>query len=889
MKRIGLISFFLATTALAIFTSATIRKIDTIQSNTATDITIDPSGDLILTSATANTVPYFDATKKLLSSVVTDIELAYLSGVTSAIQDQLDDKAADADVVKITGDQSIAGVKTFTGQTIASSTTNGFRPCPTMTEVQRDAIVSPVLGDCVTNSDQNALNVFDGSAWTDVGGGAGGTRLSLLIDGSFEKGASEGTCTNCTAASETVNVMEAPKNEKALKMSFSASAGDYTIDATATTEWGGLQLKVSCYIATDQTGVKFCSRSNGADQSCLNVISDGSYREYTIPTVASGTSNGYKVEATTSITGDIYVDECVVEAGSNVIDIAQAEYLGSLKYDAVSSCAWSLSSATFANFSAVAACNNATATGLIKAPLTKIPALVLPAGSQAGTYKFIAQGMFYKVTPTQYAGFRFSDGVNSSNTNNLYLGAQSIGNVIGSITYSSSLASDTTINIQGFSLAGSSVEIYSTPNSGSMNIDVYYYPPKSKIVTQLQEETVETANEFSAEISTAGVVSKENLDWINGDCTISDVSLYTCNWNSNVFTQAPNCVVNVTSTSQPVIADKENAPTASSGSFRVSNASTGTKITRGFTLICQKQGADYNKSRMIVGQFEQIKTTELCQVEAYSNDGEAISADTEDIPFKTVDAGKDPCSLWSNVGNTGNNTKDAFTARMDGYIILNAYVSSGTGIAPFYTIYKNGIFANINCGYNGSNAFTTMTCLVPVSTGDIVTLRNTQNITLIASVNHKITITELPDIAGIVKNLNEGGGFLQAPNTGNIKTCYYAFGGAGSLTSPTVCSSSPCTEYYDSCGTASPPTRSGTGNYLNLTWASGTWKANTFIYCTAEGQRANIGSSTVCDPRGLTVLASDSNGGYYTSPYCVTTDPLAIDAVVRVKCEGEAP
>lgn len=174
MRKISLISFLLATTALAIFTSATIRKIDTIQSNTATDITIDPSGDLILTSATANTVPYFNATKKLLSSVVTDTELAYLSGVTSAIQTQLDSKAADADVVKITGDQSISGVKTFTGQIVASTTSNGNRPCPTMTEAQRDAISSPVLGDCITNSDTSSLNIYDGTAWGAVGGGGQG-------------------------------------------------------------------------------------------------------------------------------------------------------------------------------------------------------------------------------------------------------------------------------------------------------------------------------------------------------------------------------------------------------------------------------------------------------------------------------------------------------------------------------------------------------------------------------------------------------------------------------------------------------------------------------------------------------------------------------------------
>lgn len=43
--------------------------------------------------ATASTVPYFDASKLLVSSAVTPTELGYLSGVTSAIQTQIAAKA----------------------------------------------------------------------------------------------------------------------------------------------------------------------------------------------------------------------------------------------------------------------------------------------------------------------------------------------------------------------------------------------------------------------------------------------------------------------------------------------------------------------------------------------------------------------------------------------------------------------------------------------------------------------------------------------------------------------------------------------------------------------------------------------------------------------------
>lgn len=48
----------------------------------------------------------------------TTTELNYTDGVTSAIQTQLNAKAADADVVHDTGDETIAGVKTFSSDPI---------------------------------------------------------------------------------------------------------------------------------------------------------------------------------------------------------------------------------------------------------------------------------------------------------------------------------------------------------------------------------------------------------------------------------------------------------------------------------------------------------------------------------------------------------------------------------------------------------------------------------------------------------------------------------------------------------------------------------------------------------------------------------------------------
>ena len=50
------------------------------------------------------------------------------------------------------------------------TTTKASRPCPSMTEAQRDAL-TPVDGSCVYNQDTLNFNVYNGTIWTTVGGG----------------------------------------------------------------------------------------------------------------------------------------------------------------------------------------------------------------------------------------------------------------------------------------------------------------------------------------------------------------------------------------------------------------------------------------------------------------------------------------------------------------------------------------------------------------------------------------------------------------------------------------------------------------------------------------------------------------------------------------------
>lgn len=51
-----------------------------------------------------------------------------------------------------------------------SSITDASKPCPAMTEAQRDA-TTPSVGQCVYNTDSLTLNVYNGSLWKSAGGG----------------------------------------------------------------------------------------------------------------------------------------------------------------------------------------------------------------------------------------------------------------------------------------------------------------------------------------------------------------------------------------------------------------------------------------------------------------------------------------------------------------------------------------------------------------------------------------------------------------------------------------------------------------------------------------------------------------------------------------------
>jgi hypothetical protein len=118
--------------------------------------------------ATATTVPYFDASKNLISSAVTPTELGYLSGVTSAIQTQLNAKQAT-----ITGAATTITSSDLTASRALISNASG--------KVAVSAVTDTELGyvSGVTSSIQTQLNAKGTGSVTSVDVSGGTTGLTF--------------------------------------------------------------------------------------------------------------------------------------------------------------------------------------------------------------------------------------------------------------------------------------------------------------------------------------------------------------------------------------------------------------------------------------------------------------------------------------------------------------------------------------------------------------------------------------------------------------------------------------------------------------------------------------------------------------------------------------
>jgi hypothetical protein len=211
----------------------------------------------------------------------------------NAVRDQIE--TLDAAVVHKTGNESIAGTKTLTGKLVASSTTNGNKPCPDMTDAQMLAVVGPSNGDCVFNTTKKSWYIYDsvGVKWK-LSSGAGGVGSTDTLWVQNVDAASSSDFTTFTGW--TVNTTTPLHGDQDLKVTHATVTTTYTVKETSIPVSQFFRGKnVTMQIAGKTTAtlgnVKLTVRdeTNGVDLSLSQNGNTAINANPSIPFVASGT------------------------------------------------------------------------------------------------------------------------------------------------------------------------------------------------------------------------------------------------------------------------------------------------------------------------------------------------------------------------------------------------------------------------------------------------------------------------------------------------------------------------------------------------------------------------------------------------------------------------
>lgn len=122
-------------------------------------------------------------------------------------------------------------------------------------------------------------------------------------------------------------------------------------------------------------------------------------------------------------------------------------------------------------------------------------------------------------------------------------------------------------------------------------------------------DTYQCTDVYSAHVNNAGVVQRENLDWISGNCSKTATGRYSCTLRSGLFTVNPVCTITSTDGQTILAATQLTNTTTLNVSTTAWNIADPFYYDSGFFVICQKQGADYiGKTAKAVASDQNVRS-----------------------------------------------------------------------------------------------------------------------------------------------------------------------------------------------------------------------------------------------------------------------------------------
>lgn len=271
----------------------------------------------------------------------------------------------------------------------------------------------------------------------------------------------------------------------------------------------------------------------------------------------------------------------------------------------------------------------------------------------------------------------------------------------------------------------------------------------STVVTQTQQETVKTANRFEASFDGSSGTSPVPVNSYNHEgvlsCNRTSVGLYECSINTPL-TVVPSiqCTVSQNETGAGTRLCVVREKTTSSFQVNVTRSDTAGLEDRDFDITVTKQGSDYNKTQVISGSFEAIKSSETPLVVAKGNSDEAITANVTDLPWIEV---SDKFNLWDG---------DSFTVPITGTYHIEGQVLADTTFSGVFA-YIDGV-QDITVGYEGlATRLVQINRRLELVAGQTLSIRleNTVDLDNTEPHKHTLTIRYEPNTQSIVENLSD--------------------------------------------------------------------------------------------------------------------------------------
>jgi hypothetical protein len=401
-------------------------------------------------------------------------------------------------------------------------------------------------------------------------------NTNILSNPSFEHSTFSTSWTNSagTFTQETSVVIDGKASAKlvlaAQTMSLTQSSTLYAAQFA-----DGVQGLAMVRIKSD-IALKVCSIQAGtvSTTNCVTTATDSKWGLYKIPFILGATSNGVSIASSGSVTGTVYIDDAYVGAASIVQDAVSIQ----------------IQTGIISQTSTIT--TGSTVTGAFTG---SSGSNMFSYVSGTGIYTVLKDGIFnlsfsqQAATAVRGDASILIDGVVASRGTN-DAGTTSYSSTSGSFK----LIKNQTFQFRNDGLGSSNVQYVQVSATSAENTNIYS--------SQCGANCVDT---FSAVVSATDVVTNENIDWINGNCTDAAAGNATCVFKSNIFTVAPNCTM--TPISAGLVGGVVSI-TSTDGNFRTIN--TAGAYTNGAMYIsCQKQGADFVATRTIQGSFNEVVTS----------------------------------------------------------------------------------------------------------------------------------------------------------------------------------------------------------------------------------------------------------------------------------------